>query len=124
MLRVVSAAQSDAVWIAANSSAKDIVMSLLERDPSRRLTAAEAQKHPWVTDDMKVQRPIAAASAAQTVKDQDAVLAEKRCRLTQERHQGHVEEMLHYMVLVCRLLFSVYPTNLDSVLLRCLVAQC
>lgn len=100
--------QSDAVWMAANSSAKDIVLSLLERDPSRRLTAAEARHHPWVTADMKVQRPLASGSVVLAVA-QDTVLAEKRCRLTQERHQGHVEEMLHYMVLVR--IFSAADNN-------------
>ena len=93
--------QSDALWLVANSSARDIVLSLLERDPAKRLTAAEALQHPWVTADMRVHRPLAAGSAALAAEEaQHAVLTEKRCRLSRERHQCHVEEMLRYMVLV------------------------
>jgi hypothetical protein len=55
--------------------------------------------HPWVTADMRVQRPLSQGTPAQAVEAQDAVLAEKRARLTRERHQGHVEEMLRYMIL-------------------------
>jgi hypothetical protein len=92
--------QNDSLWSAANSSARDIVLSLLERDPCKRLTAAEALEHPWVTADMRVQRPLAEGMAALPVDAPDAVLTEKRARLTRERHQGHVEEMLRYMILV------------------------
>ena len=93
--------QTDALWQAADSSARDIVLALLERDPAKRLTAAGALRHAWVTADMRVARPLATGSPAQGAQGaQEAVLAEKRCRLSRERQQGHVEEMLRYMVLV------------------------
>jgi hypothetical protein len=60
---------------------------------------------------MRVQRPLAEGTAALPVDAPDAVLTEKRARLTRERHQGHVEEMLRYMILVRIFMLSRLRTD-------------
>jgi hypothetical protein len=84
--------QDDVLWQAANHHARDIVMKLLERDPSKRITAEAALQHPWLNADMRVSRQVAADV-------EDAVLT-KRSRLQQQAKQAHIEEFMKLMSLV------------------------
>ncbi|XP_062098299.1 calcium-dependent protein kinase 29-like [Humulus lupulus] len=38
-------------WPAISASAKDLIAKMLERDPKKRITAAEAIEHSWLTED-------------------------------------------------------------------------
>ncbi|PAA75743.1 hypothetical protein BOX15_Mlig029367g1 [Macrostomum lignano] len=42
------------VWNLISAEAKDLVSRLLELDPERRLTVAEALRHPWINDKSRV----------------------------------------------------------------------
>lgn len=86
--------QGDELWQSANARVRAFVLQLLERDPEKRITAAAALQHPWVTADMLVPRPL-------SVRDNPAgIAAERRLRLSAARRQSTVEEMLRYMILV------------------------
>ncbi|MGA0766704.1 MAG: protein kinase domain-containing protein, partial [Ilumatobacteraceae bacterium] len=43
----------NAEWKHVSSSARDFVMRLLQTDPRRRMTAAQALSHPWIIHHMQ-----------------------------------------------------------------------
>ena len=86
--------QNDVLWKAANADARDMVLRLLERDPAKRITAAQALQHPWVNADMRISRQVATG-----VVD---VVPTKRARLRQQAKQSHVEEFMRLMSQVRR----------------------
>eukprot|EP00892_Ulva_mutabilis_P004565 jgi/Ulvmu1/2480/UM137_0006.1 len=88
--------ETDELWQSANARVQSLVLQLLERDPSARITAQQALQHPWVTADMRTPRPLSALG------DTAAVAAQRRLRLSAERRQANVEEMLRYMVTALR----------------------
>mmetsp|Transcript_4640 Transcript_4640/g.13597 ORF Transcript_4640/g.13597 Transcript_4640/m.13597 type:complete len:451 (-) Transcript_4640:204-1556(-) len=49
---------NDSSWSHVSDAAKTLVSALLERDPSRRMSAEEALKHPWLTGDAASTRPL------------------------------------------------------------------
>uniref|UniRef100_A0A1J3IY12 non-specific serine/threonine protein kinase n=1 Tax=Noccaea caerulescens TaxID=107243 RepID=A0A1J3IY12_NOCCA len=48
-------------WPSISESAKDLIRKMLARDPKRRITAAEALEHPWLTDSKISDKPIDSA---------------------------------------------------------------
>ena len=88
--------QEDVLWKAANANARDIVLRLLERDPAKRLTAADALLHPWLAADLRASRQVAAGA------DIAGVLPTKRARLQTEAKQAHVEDFMKLMSMVRR----------------------
>ncbi|KFK42039.1 hypothetical protein AALP_AA2G204000 [Arabis alpina] len=48
-------------WPTISESAKDLIRKMLARDPKRRITAAEALEHPWLTDSRISDKPIDSA---------------------------------------------------------------
>mmetsp|Transcript_2672 Transcript_2672/g.11791 ORF Transcript_2672/g.11791 Transcript_2672/m.11791 type:complete len:347 (-) Transcript_2672:2027-3067(-) len=50
-------------WIFVSDNAKNFLTGLLQKDPQKRLTAAEALKHPWIVHTAKHRTPSNAAIA-------------------------------------------------------------
>ncbi|KAH0920213.1 hypothetical protein HID58_027878 [Brassica napus] len=48
-------------WPTISESAKDLIRKMLARDPKKRITAAEALAHPWLTDSEVSDKPIDSA---------------------------------------------------------------
>lgn len=38
------------MWLEIDENAKDLVQSLLERDPNKRISASAALRHPWFSN--------------------------------------------------------------------------
>lgn len=41
-----------AQWASISSEAKDLILKLLQRDPSKRITAAQAMEHEWIKNNL------------------------------------------------------------------------
>jgi hypothetical protein len=80
--------QEDELWHAANANVRDLVLQCLERDPVRRITAAAALGHPWLTADMRQSREVAPNTCCASA---------KRARLQKAAAQGHVEDFMKLM---------------------------
>jgi serine/threonine protein kinase len=91
--------QEDVLWKAANDNAKDIVLKLLERDPTKRLTAREALDHPWLKGDLLQSRQVASGVAN--------MLPSKAIRFRREAKQAQISGLVHLMSPVrCRINLS------------------
>jgi serine/threonine protein kinase len=51
-------------WDALSPRARGLVASMLEKDPSRRISAAAAAAHPWFAEALRDAAPAAAGEAA------------------------------------------------------------
>ncbi|KAK3141809.1 hypothetical protein QOZ80_4BG0338570 [Eleusine coracana subsp. coracana] len=52
---------TSAPWPSISESAKDLIRKMLNRDPKRRITAAQALEHPWLKEGGAPDRPIDSA---------------------------------------------------------------
>lgn len=40
----------DYVWSSKSETVKDLILKMLDKDPTKRLSAKEAKNHPWIVE--------------------------------------------------------------------------
>ena len=84
--------QEDKLWQGANAAVRDFVLKLLHRSPNERMSAKDALQHPWLTTDLRVEKPLTEGG--------DAAVSEKQERLRKAAAQAHVEDFMRLMARV------------------------
>ena len=105
--------QEDKLWQGANAAVRDFVLKLLHRSPNERMSAKDALQHPWLTTDLRVEKPLTEGG--------DAAVSEKQERLRKAAAQAHVEDFMRLMARVS----SFYRRHtVDSPLIKARVCVC
>jgi len=81
-------------WRSISKEAKELVKALLEKDPAKRMTAAEALAHPWIADRLSVRLSKEKASSISCNSDEEKTSAKGSTQPGSNSRSASFEETL------------------------------